>query len=366
MHPAWIEIDLAQFQRNLNAIRRRIGASLLCLTVKANAYGHGLVPMSLAGEKMGVDQLAVSCVDEGALLRRSGVRCPILVLGAVHEDQVGAILDYELECSISSQMKARFMAQACEVRKKSCIVHLEVDTGMRRTGMRPETALKVFDEMRSQACFQIKGIYSHFASADRAQHPFAIEQIRAFEALQRQFGKAGEGLLWHLAGSGGVAFYPQSHFNMVRPGLLCYGLMPDGSSDPEIRPCLSLKAKVSYFKGVAAGCGVSYDHLYTTKENTRIVTVPVGYGDGFPKSLSNKAPVLLRGARQRVAGSICMDQFMVDLGAKGVGYVGDEVTLIGRAGSEEVSLWELARLAGTDPRELLCHFSERIERRYFS
>lgn len=362
MHPAWIEIDLEQFRKNIAAIRSRIGARRFCLPVKANAYGHGLIPISLAAERFGVDVLAVSCLKEGLELRSAGIRCPILVLGAIHEGQIGALLDQQLEFSISSKFKADLVANSCREKQQKARVHLEVDTGMHRTGMRPETALKLFSEMRKDECFEIRGIYSHFATADGPEDPFAHQQIQTFSRLRETIG-LGENICWHLANSGGVYFYPDSLFDMVRPGLLCYGLTPDGRPDAKIRPFFSLKAKISYFKVVAAGQGISYGHLYRTKEQTRVVTVPVGYGDGYPRALSNRAKVLLRGEFFSVAGRICMDQFMVDIGAKEA-YVGDEVVLIGRQGEREISLWDLAKLAGTDPREILCHFNDRIPRQY--
>jgi len=361
MHPAWIEVDLEQFRKNIAAIRKRIGSRLFCLPVKANAYGHGLVPMALAAERFGVDVLAVSCLKEGLTLRSAGVLCPILVLGAIHDEQIDDLIDQQLEFSISSKFKADLVANVCREKKQRARVHLEVDTGIHRTGVRPETALKLFAEMRRSECFDIRGIYSHFATADVPQDPFAYQQIRAFSLLKEQIGSAD--ICWHLANSGGVYFYPESLFDMVRPGLLCYGLTPNGTPDAEIRPFFSLKAKVSYFKVVAAGRGISYGHLYRTREQTRIVTVPVGYGDGYPRALSNRAQVLLRGELFPIAGRICMDQFMVDIGQKEA-YVGDEVVLIGRQGEKEISLWDLTRLVDTDPRDLLCHFNDRIPRCY--
>ncbi|MDE3045524.1 MAG: alanine racemase [Verrucomicrobiota bacterium] len=360
-HPAWIEVDLEQFRKNLQVIRGRIGKRLLCLPLKANAYGHGLVPMALAAEEFGVDVIAVSCLKEGAELRRAGVRSPILVFGAIHEEQIGDLIEHGLEFSLSSKFKAELVAKKCREKELQCSVHLEVDTGMRRTGMRPETALTLFEELKRHECFRIRGIYSHLATADEPADPFAYRQIEAFAQLREKIGS--EGLVWHLANSGGVSFYPESYFDMVRPGLLCYGLTPNGSEEGELRPLFSLKAKVSYFKVVGGGEGISYGHIYKTKEQTRVVTVPVGYGDGYSRSLSNRAKVLIRGRLFGVAGRICMDQFMVDVGKEEV-YVGDEVTLIGRQGEHEISLWDIARMAETDPREILCHFNDRIPRYY--
>ncbi len=183
-------------------------------------------------------------------------------------------------------------------------------------------------------------------------------------ALSPQRSKE-KGVICHLANSGGVAYYPDSYFDMVRPGLLAYGYYPDGKADPTsgIAPSLSLKAKISYFKVVQKGAGVSYGHVYRTKDEARIVTVPVGYGDGYRRSLSKSASVLIRGERFSIAGAICMDQFMVDIGKKEV-YVGEEVVLIGKQGSEEISLFEVARHADSIPHEILSLFNDRLARLY--
>lgn len=358
-HPAWVEINLDQFQQNMSAIRHRIGSRLLCLPVKANAYGHGLVPMSLAAQEIGVDVLAVSCLKEGVLLRQAGIHKPILVFGAIHEDQIDALIDHNLEFSISSHYKADLVAQ--KIRGRRAKIHLEVDTGMHRTGVRPETALSLYEKLKMQNAFEIRGIYSHLATADEPDDPMARMQILSFAALRQQIPE--KGIVWHLANSGGVYHYPDSYFDMVRPGLLCYGLTPNGFEDPEIRPIFSLKARISYFKVVAADQGISYGHMYRTKTQTRIVTVPVGYGDGYPRALSNVAEVIIRSKHYPIAGQICMDQFMVDIG-NDEAYVGDEVTLIDCEPNSPTSLWDLARLAKVDPREILCRFNDRVTRIY--
>jgi alanine racemase len=352
-HPSWIEIDLAQFEKNLIAVREKIGKRLLCLPLKANAYGHGLVRMALSAQEMGVDVIGVSCLQEGVSLRKAGITLPILVLGAIHEDQIDDLIRFNLEFSISSKFKADLVAK----KGLKCRVHLEVDTGIHRTGMRPETALRLYEEMRQQPAFEIAGIYSHLATADEPDHPFVQTQIDAFAALKSQISDPH--ISWHIANSGGVYSYPNSYFDMVRPGLLCYGLTPDGSHHPNFHPFFTLKSQISYFKVVAPKSGISYGHLYTTQAQTRVITIPVGYGDGYPRALSNLAPILHRAKRYLIAGRICMDQFMVDIG-QNEAYVGDEVTLIG----DSISLWDLARLAHTDPREILCRFNDRIPRVY--
>lgn len=362
-HPAWVEIDLKQFRKNIEAIRKKIGERLFCLPVKANAYGHGLVEMSLAAQEAGVDYLGVSCLKEGAALRHQGISLPIFVFGAIHEDQISDLIELGLEFSLSSKFKAELAAKECARLKKKCRVHLEVETGMHRTGVRPETAVELFDWVSKSIWFEIVGIYSHLATSDQPNHPFVFEQIEKFCNLQKIIGKRK--LYWHLANSGGVLYYPESRFDMVRPGLLSYGYFPDGGVDPEgqIAPCLSLRAKISYFKVVPEGAGISYGHLYRTARQARIVTVPVGYGDGYRRSLSNVGFVLIRGKKYRISGAICMDQFMVDVGDNEV-FVGEVATLIGKDGNEEISLNGTAKVAGTISYELLCAMNTRLPRVY--
>ena len=343
MHSSWFEIDLKQFRDNLSAIRNKVGSSRICCVVKANAYGHGLIPIAREAEKMNVDSLAVVHAHEGVALRKAGIRMPTLVLGAFQETQLEDLLRYELEFVISSPFKARLAAQKATQLGLVAPVHIEVDTGMRRTGVRPENAHSLIDLVSTHSCFALKGVFSHFVSSEHPNDPTTLRQLEQFLQLKESVGKMP--FLWHLANSGGILFYPDSHLDMVRPGLLCYERV------------LALKARVSYFKVVEAGEGISYGHTHRTKERTRVITVPVGYGDGYRRDFSNKMDVLVRGTRARIIGSICMDQFMVDIG-KGEAYVGDEVVLIGRQGENELTISEMAALAGTDPREILCHFNE--------
>ena len=226
---------------------------------------------------------------------------------------------------------------------------------MQRTGVRCSTAIDLIQHLRAQECFDVVGVYSHLASSDHPNDPIAKKQLDAFSALTKQ--PHFEGLIWHIANSGGVLHFPSSHQTMVRPGLLSFGY---GSLTS---PCFSLKAKVAYFKVVEKGEGISYGHTYITQKRTRIVTIPIGYGDGYRRALSNKGAVLIRGKRFPIAGAVCMDQFMVDVGDHEV-YVGDEVVLIGKQGNEEIGLEEMARLCDTIPYEILCAWNDRIPRYY--
>ena len=357
-HPSWFEIDLAQFRANLAMIRARTGRKI-CFVIKANAYGHGLVPMAKAAESH-VDYFGVAHLAEGVQLRRAGIQIPILVIGAIHEDQIEDLICYELEFTISSCFKAELVAKLSQGRK--CKVHLEIDTGMRRTGVRAENAFQLIEAVQKHACFELIGIYSHFATSEEPNDSFTQKQIEQFLQIKEKMGAAGKSVIWHLANSGGVCFYPDSWLDMVRPGLICYGLSLQ-EAIPEIKPILALKTKISYFKVVQANEGISYSHLYKTARQTRVVTVPVGYGDGYCAQFSNRAQVLLRNKRYTIAGKVCMDQFMLDIGDDEA-YVGEEVVLLGKQGDEEISLFELSKLAGTHPWEILCRFNERIPRVY--
>ena len=364
-HPAWIEIDAAQLHKNISHIRRHIGTSLYCLVVKANAYGHGLCGIAHIAEQSGIDCLGVAHLQEGIVLRQAGIKLPILVLGAIHENQIADLIEFDLEFTISSHFKADLVAQQCQKIAKRCRVHIEVDTGMQRTGVRTSTALTLFKHLKSLECFDVVGIYSHFATADTPNDPFALHQLNAFKQLIDDPLFRQQPLIRHIANSGGTVLFPESHFDMVRPSISTFGHLPEGAPESlcEIAPCFSLKAKVSYFKVVPAGCGISYGHSHVTPQQTRIVTVPIGYGDGYRRSLSNRAHVLIRGRRFPIVGTICMDQFMVDVGNAEV-HVGDEIVLIGRQGQEEIPLVEIARLCDTIPYEVLCLFNDRLPRIY--
>jgi alanine racemase len=364
-HPSWIEVDLAQFKRNIAIVRDHIGNTLFCLPVKANAYGHGLVAIGKAAEEAGVDYLGVAHLQEGIALRNANIRLPIIVLGAIHEDQIGDLIQFNLEFSVSSLFKAKLVAEKCKMTGQKCRVHLEVDTGMHRTGVRPSTAVELMHYLKSAHCFEIVGVYSHLATAGGKDDPFALQQISHFQTLMQHPLFQDIPLVRHMANSAGTLYFPESHFDMVRPSLLSFGYLPETYPDTlsKIAPCFSVKTKVSYFKVVEQGAGISYGRSHITQKKTRIVTLPIGYGDGYKRCLSNRGSVLIRGQRFPIVGAICMDQLMVDIGESEV-YVGEEAVLIGRQGNAEISVQEIASLCDTIPYEVLCFFNDRLPRVY--
>lgn len=367
-HPAWIEINIAQFKHNLAVLQQHIGPNTkLCIPVKANAYGHGLIEMAKAAVDANVDYLAVSCLQEGIILRQAGINIQILVLGAIHIEQIPELIQYDLEFTIASHYKARLVSDICKELQKTVKVHLEIDTGMQRTGVRVDTAPAVLDYMNKENCFIVRGVYSHLATSDVPEHPFSKLQIQEFTEFVKESGLLNNpDVLCHLASSAGMACHPETHFDMVRPGLIAFGYFPRPDIPNNLRsikPCFSIKAKIAYFKSVPAGFGISYSHTYITAKPTHILTIPIGYGDGLRRSLSNKGMILLNGKRYPMVGTICMDQVMVDIGSDS-GYVGDIVTIVGHDNGQQISIEDLSQSCDTIPYEILCGFNDRLPRLY--
>ena len=359
-HPAWIEVDLEQFKKNIFNLKNFIKDKKICVPIKANAYGHGLIPMAKAAEEAGVNYLAISCLQEGILLRQAGIKSKILAFGPVYKEQVDGFVKNCIELTVSSLEKAQLVANALPKNHK-IKVHVEVETGMQRTGVRTDSAEQLLNYLDSEKRFVIQGIYSHLATADQPNNPFANIQIERFSRFAQAMKRRYPNVIFHLANSGGILYYPNAHFDMVRPGKLVFGYID--SSQKITAPIFSVKAKIAYFKVVNAGEGISYGHTYQTSKISRIVTVPVGYGDGYRRNLSNKSMVLIHGKRYPVVGIICMDQFMVDIGNDSA-YVGDEVVLIGKQADEEIKLAEVAEKAQAIASEILCGFNDRLPRYY--
>lgn len=362
-HPAWVEVDLAQFKKNIHAIRAYVQNKKICIPIKANAYGHGLIPIAKAAVEVGVDYLAVSCLQEAILLRQAKITCSILVLGPIYPNQIIHFINYDLDITVSSITKARYISDAFHQLQcsQAIKIHVEIETGMQRTGIRIESSGELFDYIEQCPFLKVQGIYTHLATADDKNNAFTLNQIHLFlefkEKIKLRFPKA----IFHMANSGGSYYFPQSHLDMVRPGKLAFGYYQTETALTS--PIFSIKAHVSYFKVVKKGQGISYNHQFTTSEETRIITIPIGYGDGYRRSLSNKGWVLLNGKRYPIVGMICMDQFMVNIGQDSA-YVGDEVVLVGKQGNEEITLNELARLCDTVSSEILVNFNERLPHLY--
>jgi len=364
MHPTWIEVDLQSLKNNISEIKKIIGKRLFLLPVKANAYGLGLCPVSKAAVEAGVDYLGVAFIQEAIDLRKSGIKIPILVLGPFLEEQIELMIHHDVEFTISSHLKANLVSKVCERLNKTCKVHLKVDTGMGRIGMRPDTCIKLYDKLKNHPYIKIKGLFSHLATSDQIDNPICLLQMKAFDLFVKTVDPENK-LISHIANSAALERYQNELClrQMVRPGILAFGCPHFEKYKEVIKPCFSLKSRVCFFKVVEKDFGISYGHTYLTKKQTRIVTIPVGYGDGYRRCLSNRARVLIRGKSYPVVGNICMDQCMVDIGDDEA-YVGDEVVLVGKQGESEISLTELSVLLDSVPHELFSGFTSRIPRIY--
>lgn len=363
--PTRINIDLGAITHNLREIRAHVRVPVIAI-VKANAYGHGLVPVGLHLQANGVEQLGVAFVEEGVALRQAGITVPILVLGGIYGPQVAQFILNGLEITVSSLDKLRQVESAAQALDRKAVIHLKIDTGMERIGVHSYSCRSFIEAALTSRWCELKGIYSHLACADDPASPMTVEQLERFLEACAHIERAGAPMpLRHLANSGGVLHFPQTHLDMVRPGILLFGVLPGPTAHAsiEVRPALSLVSQVVYFKVVRAGHPVSYGATWAPDVDTRVVTIPIGYGDGYPRSLSSRGQVLIRGKQYSLVGRVCMDQFMVDIGGNSA-WNEDEVVLIGRQGDAALTTEDVALAAGTIPYEILTGLNERIPREY--
>jgi alanine racemase len=365
--PTRILVDLGRIAGNLRAIRAHVGVPVMAI-VKANAYGHGLVEVARHLQAQGVEHLGVAFPEEGIALRRAGISVPILVLGGIYGPQVAQYLVHDLEITVSSLEKLRQVEAAAESLGRRAAVHLKIDTGMERIGVHARSAGPFIEAAVASSWIRLAGIYSHLACSDEPDSPMTALQLERFEDACAHFGRIGAPVPpRHIANSGGVLHSPETRLDMVRPGILLYGVLPGADARPTVavQPALSLVSRVVYFKVVQAGHGVSYGGTWTPRADTRVVTVPIGYGDGYPRALSSRGTVLLRGREYPIVGRVCMDQFMVDIGADSA-WNEDEVVLVGRQGDAELRVEQVAEAAGMIPYEVLVGLNNRIPRVYRS
>lgn len=366
LRPTTAYVDLGALVRNLAAVRARVGGARVMGIVKANAYGHGLLRVAKELVRHGVDELGVAFLEEGIALRRAGITAPILVLGGIIGNQIRFFLEHDLAITASSPFKLQQIEDVAAALGRRARVHLKIDTGMERIGVHWYSAEKLVEAALRVRCSDIAGVFSHFATsdaADKAQTRLQLERFLEVCALFERHGVRPP--LRHIANSGAILQHPEATLDMVRPGLMLYGLYPSAEVERSIplAPMLSLKSRVVYFKVVKAGATVSYNGRWTAPADTRVVTVPVGYGDGYARALSNRAQVLIHGQRRPIVGMITMDALMVDLG-QGSAFNGDEVVLLGRQGDEVIRAEELAELLGTIPYEILTSINTRVPRTY--
>jgi alanine racemase len=364
--PTWAEVDLKAVEYNYKQVRRLVGKNTnIMIVVKANAYGHGIVEVSTVLERMGVNYLGVATTDEAVRLREYGIKTPILVLGSVLPDEVRVLIENDITLTLCSEGLLDSIKKEAAFGRKAK-VHLKIDTGMGRIGIWHEEALDFIKNLSQEKSIVIEGIYTHFSTAGRDDF-FTNYQIDAFEKLLGRLDSFDVRVpLRHAANSIATVDFRRSHLNLVRPGLIVYGMYPKYTFPRliKLKPALSLKTKIVYIKDAPPGRSISYGRTHVTQKQTRIATLPIGYADGYARNLSNRAEVLVRGRRAKVIGKVTMDQTMIDVGHIKNAAVGDEVVLTGKQGREEIRTEKLARLAGTIAYEFVCGISSRVPRIY--
>lgn len=368
LRPTVAVIDLDTIAHNVRELRRIASpAAELMAVVKADAYGHGIVETAAECLTAGATRLGVAVIDEAIVLRRAGFDCPILVIGHVPGYSASTVLDFDIAATVFQVDDAVALSDEARRRGRRTPIHIKVDTGMSRLGIWPDEAGKALvEKIVRLPGLDVEGIFTHFADADEADKGFAREQFSRFmDFVDRLRARGVEFRLRHAANSAALLDLPETHLDMVRPGVLIGGLWPsEAVTHPiDLRPAMTLRTRIALVRDVPAGRAVSYGRTYTTSGTVTLATVPLGYHDGYRRGLSNRASMLVHGARAPVRGRVCMDQTVIDVSGLDV-RAGDEVVAFGRQGTGLVSAEELASLAGTIGYEIVATVGRRVARLY--
>ncbi len=364
---SWVEVNLRAIAHNLQEIRNKVGWGVKVLAVvKSDAYGHGAEAVALLLERCGVEMLGVASVEEGAILRQRGIRLPIIVLGCIFPEEVEDFFTYTLTPSLCDLALARKFSQQAIKRGQLLKVHIKVDTGMGGLGVKAQGASKFIWEMTELHGLFVEGIFTHFVSSNDNRSDYTYEQLRLFKKVIMELELMGIYVpIKHAANSGAVLNFPEAYFNVVRPGLLLYGLTPPGclESSMRLKLAMSFKTKLAFVKTLEPGETVSYGRSYTAPSHTKIGVLPIGYSSGYNLGLSNKSCVVIRGKNFPVVGRIRMNLIHVDLGQDEGVEIGDTVTLFGEDGP---SVKDMALVMGGSPYELLCAMGRPNHRVYLA
>lgn len=370
MHrPTIAEIDLAALRHNYQYVTARAGpARRILAVVKANAYGHGAVRISQELEKCGVDFLGVATCEEAAELRAAGIKSSLLLMGGIFPGQEDEVIKYDLVPVIFDMEIARGLNARAAQNGISMKVHVKLDTGMGRVGILPDDVEAFFSNLKECQNLQVDGLLSHLSTADACNESattFAREQIELFAVLIKKVREMGFSPTYlHCVNSAALIRGLATTFNLIRPGIMLYGISPAPSLAENLKPVLSLKSKIMSLKKVPAGYSISYRRTFIAQRDSLIATIPIGYADGYTRHFSNKATVLIHGRRAPVVGVVCMDMTMVDVTDIPSVQLHDEVVLLGVQGSEIITAHELAETAHSIPYEILCGISGRVPRHY--
>jgi len=371
----WAEINLDNIAHNVKEIQRVAGKRTeIMAVVKADAYGHGVLETVNTLVESGCSRLAVSMLDEAIQLRQIGIDIPILVLSHTDPSRVDELIKYNITQTVYSHDIAKALSDEAVRQGTKAKVHIKIDTGMSRVGFPPGySAVKAVSEIQKLPGIIVEGIFTHFAVADEtdeASKEFTLQQAELFNSIISELNRIGILIpIRHVANSAAIIQYPEFAMEMVRPGIILYGIYPSKQVDRSIldlKPAMTLKTTISMVKWVEENTSVSYGRKFITKRKSKIATIPVGYADGYSRLLTGKGRVLVNGQFAPVVGSICMDQCMIDVtNIEGDINNGDEVVLLGKQGSLEITAEELADHIGTIPYEIVCIIGKRVPRVYF-
>ncbi len=364
--PTWVEIDLDAIRENTINIKKLCGEKTGIMgIVKADGYGHGSIQVSKILIEEGVRYLGVSSLDEGIVLRKSGIDHPILILGYTPEEQLEDTIEWNINQTIYDLDTAKILAEEGKERNRKVKIHIKIDTGMGRLGFRGrENIINSIVEINKLASLEIEGLYTHYSVADQKDKAYTSDQLNQFLDICKTLEKLNIHIpLKHTANSAAVIDMEDTYFNLIRPGIILYGLYPSNEVIKDnllLKPAMAFKTKIANVKRVEKDSSISYGRKYITSEEKLIATLPVGYADGYPRMLSGRVHVLIHGVKASIVGSICMDQCMVDISDIPNAKVGDEVILFGPGLPAE----ELAEKIGTINYEIICMVSKRVPRVY--
>ena len=363
------EIDLRAFRHNLQNLRNYLAPQTqIMAVVKADAYGHGAVPCARIAVASGADYLGAGVIEEGIELRKSGINTPILILGSIFANEVEDLVYYDLATILCNLPLAQALSKEGRKQNKIVSVHIKLDTGMNRLGVSPKYSTTLLDQIHNLPNLKVEGISTHFSSADNED--ISITQVQ-IEKFRTTLAKLKNVPIVHCANTSALFRIPESHFNMVRPGLILYGSLPSPSLNKvlsqrgnDFQPVMQWKSQIILIKPIAKGQPISYSGSFITRQNSLVATLPIGYADGLHRSLSNKIDVLIRGKRAPQIGNICMDMTLIDVTKIQGVEEGDEVVLFGEQEGQVIQVEEMAIKGETIPYEILCNVGKRVPRIY--
>ena len=358
----WLEIDLAALETNFKTVQKYVKTAIMPV-VKANAYGHGLEDVARRFEKVGAEWCGVARIEEALQLRNAGITNKILVLGYTPPQRVADAISNQIHLTIYDENMAEEYARQAETFNRKLVLHVKVETGMGRLGVEPNKALKLLALLKDKNVFDVEGLFTHFARADEPQSPSTENQLTLFNKIIDEAGKNGlRPRIIHAANSAASLNFPRSHFDLVRCGIILYGIAPSSEMTLPIKlkPVLSWKTRVTSIKTLPEGHGVSYGHRYVTKKPEKIGVIAAGYGDGLRRQPGNR--VLIRGNVVDIIGNVCMDQSLVSLEKISKVEIQDEVVLIGHQNGLHISAEDIAKTWNTIPYEVVCAMAARMPR----